>query len=200
MDALRNLVAEQKAGKIKYLALTNFDTDHIQSIVDAGIPIVSNQVQFSLLDRRPLNKMVAFCAKSGVKLLCYGVVAGGLISEKYVGQPEPSGAQLNTVSLKKYFNVMRQFGGWKLFQELLAVLKSIAAKHSVSIANVASRWVLDCPQVAGVILGTRLGIAEHIADNLRVFSLKLDDSDRAQIDVVLKKAKLPPGDCGDEYR
>jgi aryl-alcohol dehydrogenase-like predicted oxidoreductase len=54
-------------------------------------------------------------------------------------------------------------------------------KYSVSLSNVALRWVLDQETVAGVIVGARLGYKEHLNDNHRVFSFQLDDSDRKLI-------------------
>jgi aryl-alcohol dehydrogenase-like predicted oxidoreductase len=95
------------------------------------------------------------------------------------------------------------WGGWALFQRLLATLKEIADKHQVSIANVAVRAILDRPAVAGVIVGTRLGLAEHRADNARVFEFSLDDEDRTRLDAVLAASRdlyRAIGDCGDEYR
>jgi aryl-alcohol dehydrogenase-like predicted oxidoreductase len=95
------------------------------------------------------------------------------------------------------------WGGWALFQELLGALKPIADKHHVSIANVGVRYVLDRPAVAGVIVGTRLGVAQHIADSAQVFGFAFDDEDRASIDAVLTKSRdlmRIIGDCGDEYR
>ena len=78
------------------------------------------------------------------------------------------------------------WGGWGLFQELLTVLKQIAEKHKVSIANVGVRYILDRPAVAGVIVGTRLGIAEHRMESARTFTFSLDAEDRSQIETVLK--------------
>lgn len=43
------------------------------------------QVQYSLLDRRPENGMAEFCAREGIKLLPYGVLAGGFLTDKYLG-------------------------------------------------------------------------------------------------------------------
>ncbi|MBW4618307.1 MAG: aldo/keto reductase [Cyanosarcina radialis HA8281-LM2] len=203
LDALKYMAELQVEGKIKHLALTNFDTEHLQIIIDSGIKIVSNQVQFSLIDRRPEVQMTQFCLEHGIKLLTYGTLGGGLLSEKYLGQPEPRGGMLNTVSLKKYKNMTDAWGDWSLLQELLAVLKQIATKHEVSIPNVAVRYILDKPAVAGVIIGARLGIAEHIENNARVFNFSLDAEDNLQIDTVLQKSRdlyQLIGDCGWEYR
>jgi aryl-alcohol dehydrogenase-like predicted oxidoreductase len=83
------------------------------------------------------------------------------------------------------------------------VLKQIADRHRVSIANIGVRYILDRPAVAGVIVGARLGVAQHIADNTRVFDLALDPEDQAMIEAVLIKSRdliKLIGDCGDEYR
>jgi aryl-alcohol dehydrogenase-like predicted oxidoreductase len=95
------------------------------------------------------------------------------------------------------------WGGWTLLQELLGALKPIADKHQASVADVGVRYILDRPAVAGVIVGTRLGVAQHIADNARVFSFALDAEDRTSIEAVLAKSRdlmKAIGDCGDEYR
>lgn len=203
LDALKYMTELQSAGKIKHLALTNFDTEHLQIIVDNGIKIVSNQVQFSLIDRRPEVQMSQFCQKHDIKLFAYGTLCGGLLSEKYLGQPEPRGGELNTASLKKYKNMIDTWGGWNLFQELLSTLKLIAQKHGVSISNVAVRYVLEQPVVAGVIIGARLGVSKHLEDNALVFSFTWDAEDYSQISAVLTRSQnlyQLIGDCGDEYR
>jgi aryl-alcohol dehydrogenase-like predicted oxidoreductase len=206
LDALRYLAELQTAGQISHLALTNFDTQHLGIILQEGIPIVSNQVQFSVVDRRPQVAMIPFCQQNNIQLLAYGTLCGGLLSEKYLGQAEPRGS-LDTASLRKYKNMIDVWGGWSLFQELLGVLKQIADKHSTNrqiqfkIPHVAMRYVLDQPQVAGVIIGARLSISQHIQENLQVFHLQLDDSDRQLIASCQGRNLFELiGDCGDEYR
>jgi aryl-alcohol dehydrogenase-like predicted oxidoreductase len=203
LDALRHLADLREAGKIRHLALTNFDTERLATITEHGIEIVSNQVQYSLIDRRPAARMGAFCAEHGITLLTYGTLLGGLLSEKYLGRPEPGRADLATASLQKYQHMIDAWGGWSLFQELLAALKTVADKHGASIANIATSYVLGCPTVAGVIVGTRLGLAEHIADNARIFDVALDATDLAALEPVLARSRdlmRIIGDCGDEYR
>ncbi len=203
LDALKYMAELQAEGKIKHLALTNFDTEHLAIIVEQGIKIVSNQVQFSILDRRPEQQMVPFCLEHGIKLLAYGTLGGGLLSERYLGQPEPNSGVLQTASLKKYKNMQLAWGDWSLFQELLQTLETIANQYQVTIANVAVRYVLENPAVAGAIVGTRLGVAEHIQANSQVFEFSLTAADVQKIDGVCDRARnllALIGDCGDEYR
>lgn len=200
LTALKHMKSLQDEGKIKHLALTNFNTEYLQNIISAGIPIVSNQVSYSIVDQRPAQAMVPLCEKHGIKLLTYGTLLGGLLSDKYYKKTEPRSSELNTSSLKKYKRFIDAWGPWSLFQELLEVCHQIGAKHNVSIANVATRYILDKPAVAGVIVGCRLGISEHIEDSKKVFSFSLSPEDTKRIDEVAKKGRVLPGDCGDEYR
>ncbi|MCV0401094.1 MAG: aldo/keto reductase [Nitrosopumilus sp.] len=203
LDALNNLSKLQNENKIKHIGLTNFDTERVKIIKEQGYEIVSNQVQYSILDQRPDKLMAPFFAKHGMKIISYGTLLGGFFSEKYLGVDEPHRGNLTTSSLQKYKNMIDVWGGWQLFQELLSVLNDIAKKHDCSIANVSTRFVLDRPQVAGVIIGARLGIAEHRDDNVRVFDVKLDSQDISSIDNVIEKSNDLVdviGDCGGEYR
>jgi aryl-alcohol dehydrogenase-like predicted oxidoreductase len=203
LDALKHLADLRDQGKIRHLALTNFDTERLAVIAESGIRIVSNQVQYSLVDRRPEARMALWCAEHGVSLLGYGTLLGGLLSEAWLGRPEPGRAELNTASLQKYKRMIDAWGGWGLFQELLAMLKRIADKRGASIASIGTRYVLDRPAVAGVIVGARLGVAEHIADNARTFDVTFDSDDLAALEPILAKGRdlmRVIGDCGDEYR
>ena len=198
IDALEALKKLRDEGVIRHLGLTNFDTDHLRVAVRHGIPIASNQVSFSLLDSRAAGAMSAFCAESGVRLLAYGTLGGGFLTDRWLGQPEP--ASLPDWSKSKYKRFIDVIGGWPVLQALLRTLSAIAGKHGVSIANVATRWVLQQPAVAAIVVGARLGEREHRADNMRLFAFSLDRDDLAAIDAALAGAAPVPGDCGDEYR
>ena len=203
IKAIEYLDDLREEGIILTLGLTNFDSEHLEEFLNMGIKIVSNQVQYSLIDRRPEKFMAEVCKKYGVKLFAYGTLCGGLLSEKYIGKPEPYGSELNTASLSKYKNMIDRWGNWNHFQELLDVLKNVAEKYGVSIANVAVRYALENPVVAGVIVGVRLGASEHIIENSRVFNFSLEKDDIDEIENVLSNANNLfeiIGDCGDEYR
>jgi aryl-alcohol dehydrogenase-like predicted oxidoreductase len=147
--------------------------------------------------------MAPFCAENGIGLLTYGTVGGGLLSGRYLGAQEPGRPQLNTASLHKYKQMIDAWGGWSLFQRLLTALDAIAKRRDTTIANVAVRYVLDRPAVAGVIIGARLGVSEHIAEAQHIESLRLETADVEEIDGVLAEGNdlyALIGDCGDEYR
>jgi aryl-alcohol dehydrogenase-like predicted oxidoreductase/enamine deaminase RidA (YjgF/YER057c/UK114 family) len=198
VEALEELKVLKEARRIRHLGLTNFDTDHLRVAVKHGVPIASNQVSFSLLDRRAAGDMTAFCLENGVRLLAYGTLGGGFLADSWLGKPEPT--SIPDWSKSKYKRFIDTIGGWPVLQGLLKTLAAIGKKHGVSVANVATRWVLQQPAVAAIIVGARLGEREHRADNLRLFSFALDRDDLAAIDASLAGATPIPGDCGDEYR
>lgn len=185
----------QQAGKIHHIGGTNYNVPELAKMVDAGVDIVANQVQYSLTDRRPQNGMAQYCAENDIQLLCYGSIGGGLISSKWRGIPDPGRPTFENVSLDKYYRIIVDFGGWALFQELLDTLDAIGRKHGVAIPAVASRYVLEQPTVAAVIQGARHD--RHLAQNLKLFDFALDADDRAAIDIVLARSTGPAGDCYD---
>jgi aryl-alcohol dehydrogenase-like predicted oxidoreductase/enamine deaminase RidA (YjgF/YER057c/UK114 family) len=198
LDCLFWLQDLKREGLIAHLGVTNFDAAHLRVALFSGVELVSNQVSFSLIDRRAAGELTALCRERGVQLLAYGTVAGGLLTEKWLGKPAPS--ELATWSLMKYRRFVEAAGGWDALQRLLSALQEVARKHGVSMANVACRAILDEPAVAGIIVGARLGESEHLEDNARVFSFALDDDDRRAL-AEAQSGLLPiPGDCGDEYR
>ena len=199
LDGLFALQELKHTGLIGQLGVTNFDTAHLRIALASGIDIVANQVCFSLLDTRPKGRMLELCRDRGVGLLAYGTVAGGFLTERWLGAPRPDADAL-TWSQMKYLRFIEVAGGWDAFQSLLLVLHGVARRRGVSMANVACRWVLDHPGVAAVVIGARLGLSAHIEDNLRLFSFRLDDGDRAELEDAAARLKPVPGDCGDEYR
>lgn len=181
----------RQQGKIANIGGTNFDTVQMNRILDAGVPLVSMQVQYSLIDDRPSRGMAQAAMAAGVSLLCYGSVGGGLFSERMLGAPEPQ-APFENRSLIKYKLIVDEFGGWELFQELLQVLADIAARHDSDIASIASRAVLERPGVAAVIVGARN--RNHLARNLAIPDIALTEQDFGEINAVLARANPVPGD------
>jgi len=181
----------RQAGKIARLAVTNFDTPHLNEIVAAGVPIVAHQLQYSLVDDRPGNRMVEFCDARGIELLCYGTALGGFMSERWLRKPDPRGPLQNR-SLVKYKLIIDDFGGWDLFQELLQVLATAATKHGTDIATIAARAMLDRPRVAAVIVGA-INTA-HLISHEQIGSVELDAEDLGAIAAVTDYRRGPRDD------
>ena len=197
VEALGILSDLRREGKIAHLGLTNFNTAVTRDILDAGIPLVSTQVQYSLLDSRPDQGLVALCKERDLQLLCYGTLAGGLLSEAWLGQAEPTEPLANR-SHTKYKLIIEDFGGWGLFQELLHALKAIATRHGVGLGDVATRWVIDRPQVGSAIMG--FTSTRHLPATQRIESLRLDAQDHALLAPLLARRTGPAGDCYDIER
>jgi aryl-alcohol dehydrogenase-like predicted oxidoreductase len=187
----------RRAGKIARIGVTNFDTPRLEELVDAGIPITSHQVQYSLVDDRPNHGMVAYCRSRNIALLCYGTVCGGFLSERWLGKPAPP-ADLTNRSLAKYRLIIEDFGGWDLFQELLGTLSRIAATHGTDIASVATRAILERDQVAAAIVGAVN--TSHLHAHVKIGALRLHAGDLSSIASVTGRREGPAGDIYDLER
>jgi aryl-alcohol dehydrogenase-like predicted oxidoreductase len=181
----------RRAGKIRHVGLTNFDQQRLSEIAAGGAKMTSHQVQYSVIDRRPAAGLAAHCARDGIGLLCYGALAGGFLSDRCLGEPDPV-PPLENRSLVKYRLIIDEFGGWNRFQEMLAALSRIASRHQATIGAVAIRWVLDQPGVSGVIVGARH--ARHLDQIRKACVLALDDTDRLEISRVQSASRGPEGD------
>lgn len=200
MDCVFALQDLKEEGLIRNLSLTNTDTAHLRMLLDSGVDIATNQICHSLLDQRAGGEMAALCEERGVRILAFGVLAGGFLTERWVGVPDPGLDGLQTWSQMKYYRFIEAAGGWDSFQTLLAAVQRSAVRLDASMANVATRSILEAPGVGGVIVGARLGKSEHIADTVRLFDFQLDEESRTDIAAAQSALRAIPGDCGDEYR
>src|SRR5690606_14544437 len=126
----------------------------MQEIVGAGVKLLTHQLQYSVMDLRPERGMAQFCRDNGIHLFCYGTIAGGFLSDKWLGLEDPPQPYPNR-SLVKYRLIIEEFGGWQVYQALLRSLDAVARKHNSHIAAVAARYVLDKPQVACALVGAK---------------------------------------------
>ncbi|MEE4195638.1 MAG: aldo/keto reductase [Anaerolineae bacterium] len=190
VETAGHLMRLQEQGKIAHVSVTNFDTVHLKELVDAGIEILSCQSQYSLLDRRVERNLLDYCRANGIHLFCYGTLAGGLLSEKWIGQPVPE--KPDNRSLVKYIQVVEESIGWEKFQELLQLLNGIAQTHAVQIAHIATKYILSQPGVAASIIGTRS--SRHVASNARIFAFELTGDDIAMIDGFIRPLRTVEGE------
>jgi aryl-alcohol dehydrogenase-like predicted oxidoreductase len=152
VETARWLDELRQAGKIRELGVTNFDVPRLREIVEAGVPIAAQQVQYSLLDRRPEHGMATFCEEHDIRLFCYGTLAGGFLSDRYRGAEDPRPPLANR-SLTKYRLMIDEAGGWERVQGLLEILAWIAERAGGTIAQIALQWVLDRPSVTAALVG-----------------------------------------------
>jgi len=182
-------------GKIRNIGVTNFDTEHFAQIVDAGIPIVSFQTQYSVFDRRPEKSLLEYCKSKGIPLLCYGTISGGYLAEKWIGRaPE----EPETRSQVKYLQVIEDALGFDGYQELLLLLLRIAKKYDVNIANVAAKYILSQAGVGAVIIGLRN--SRHVKSNQRIFAFDLEDAEIEEIRTFLCRFRILEGEPFDLER
>lgn len=198
VDLMDTIMALQSEGKILHVGLTNVDADHLHLMLCEGYNIATNQVSMSVIDRRAAGELSRVCLEHNVKLLAYGTLAGGFLSDRWLGKSEPE--QIPDWPKMKYKRFIDTAGGWDKLQVLLETLSHIAQHHGVSVANVATRWVLEHEAINCVIVGARLLQSEHRQDNAVLSSFQLSSQDYALLNPVLESLTPIPGDCGDEYR
>jgi aryl-alcohol dehydrogenase-like predicted oxidoreductase len=191
LDVALELARLRSKGKILHIGLTNFDLPRLSEIVAAGVPVLTHQLQYSLVDARPLTGMVEYCLAHGIGLLSYGTVLGGFLSDRWLGAPEPLG-DLENRSLTKYKLIVDDFGGWPLFQHLLRVLRVIADRHDCDIATVGTVAMLQRPAVAAAIVGATN--TAHLPAHLKSGSVVLTAADVEEIKAVTEQRRGPLGD------
>ncbi len=186
MEELFNLKA---LGKIKRIGVTNFDVERLSEMVDAGFKPTSIQLQYSLIDGRAEEGMSDFCEKHEIGMICYGTVAGGFFSEKYLGVSDPT--FFETRSNVKYRLIIEEFGSWEVFQNLLQVLNTIALNHKTDIGTVASAYILQQPSVKAVIVGARN--TNHLKSNLLIPLIKFSENELDLLNEIKSRRKGPAG-------
>ena len=194
LDVIDDLYTLQKKGKIRNVGMCNFDTKHLKEVVDAGFHPVSNQTQYSVIDRRPEKQLVQFSEANDIKSFCYGTLSGGFLSEKWIGKEYNA----ENRSLEKYNLVISETIGWDGYQKLLLMLQEIAQKHNVSIANVATQYILTRPSVGACMVGVRS--SRHVESNQKIFEFELDAEDLLRIESFVKQFPMLDGDPFDMER
>ncbi len=190
-DVIGHLGRLREAGKVRHIGVTNYSLARMRKLAEVGVPFLATLVQYSLIDNRPAGAFAQWCKEHDTAILCYGGLAGGFLTETWLGKPDP-GYRFDNRSLVKYRLIIDDFGGWDLFQELLVLLADIAARRDCTLAAVALRATLDLPDAAAVVVGARY--AHRLPQTLRCFDPLLDDDDRAALAAVLSRRRGPVGD------
>jgi len=159
-------------GVVRHIGVTNFGSRALCTLLDAGIPVVANQVQLSLLDRRPARRLAGVCRERGVSLLCYGTLAGGLLADG----PAPA----DNRSLRKYRLIVEEVGGPQVLERARAELAAVAGRAGVSMAEAAAGYVLAQPAVGAVIVG----LSRH-GPGMDVARVRIGPADVARLEAAV---------------
>jgi len=127
VDVALWLAELREEGMFGELGVTNFDLKSLKLMQDAGAGIKSNQVQSSCLDRRVHQSgQASYCADEDIKLISFGSVGSGILSDRYIGRGKPTANEQDTYSMRMYSGTANRFGSWELVQELLGVMDAVA--------------------------------------------------------------------------
>lgn len=146
MEALMKL---KKAGKIRYIGVSNFDVPLLERTLASG-EIVSTQPQYSLLERDIEKDVLPFCREKNLGVLSYGSLGAGILTGKFKEPPKPQDGDK-----RAGFYPFFEEPFWSKTQELLAVLRAIAEKHGKPVAHVAINWVSQQPGMTCALTGSK---------------------------------------------
>ena len=204
-ETLRTLDDLVRAGKIRYVGLSNYTGWQVQKAVAVaaaqGLEVpVTLQPQYNLLVREVEWEIVPSCLDAGLGLLPWSPLGGGWLTGKYRRDERPTGAtrlgEDPDRGVEAYDRRSVQQRTW----DVVAAVERVAEGRGASMAQVALAWLADRPSVTSVILGARTG--EQLADNLGAAGLHLDPEETAALDAASDPAPAdwPYGGPGSEQR
>jgi aryl-alcohol dehydrogenase-like predicted oxidoreductase len=169
ISRLMDFVADAvDAGKVKAVGVSNYSAEQMREVHAAlakrGIPLASNQVEYSLLNRKPeVNGVMDACRELGITLIAYSPLAGGRLTGKYSAQNRPSGF---------FRRILPQYKRKALdeMQPVIKLLREIGARYQKSPSQVALRWLIENPLVIP-IPGAKNG--KQAADNAQALTFSL---------------------------
>jgi aryl-alcohol dehydrogenase-like predicted oxidoreductase len=204
-ETLRALDGMVRAGKIRYVGLSNYTGWQVQKAVGSarehGLEApVTLQPQYNLLVREVEWEIVPACLDTGLGLLPWSPLGGGWLTGKYRRDTAPAGAtrlgEDPDRGVEAYSRRSTQERTW----DVVDAVRGVAERRGVSMAQVALSWLVDRPAVTSVILGARS--LEQLKDNLAAGDMHLDADDTAVLDAASDPAPAdyPYGGPGDEQR
>jgi aryl-alcohol dehydrogenase-like predicted oxidoreductase len=169
MQAMASAV---EVGKVRAVGVSNYSADQMRQahavLSELGIPLASNQVEYSLLHRRPeTNGVLDACRELGVTLIAYTPLAGGMLTGKYSTENRPAGF---------YRRVLPRYRRRSLeaIGPVVGLLREIGDKHTKTPSQVALRWLIENPTVLP-IPGAKNGRQAAANAGALTFSLTADE-------------------------
>lgn len=173
MEAMAKLVMEYKIG---YVGVSNFSAKQMRSAWEAlqkhDIQLVSNQVRYSLLDRKIESNGILQAAKElGITIIAYSPLAQGLVTGKFHDNPD----LLKNIGMRKYSSPFKPTGLEKS-RPLIATIQALAIKYGVTPSQIALNWLINFhgETVVAIPGATRESHAKENAGAM-TFSLAADD-------------------------
>lgn len=172
IPAVMELMADAvEAGKVRAVGVSNYSAAQMRTAHEAlrrrGIPLASNQVQYSLLHREPeADGVLAACRELGVTLIAYMPLASGALTGKYSAARRPAG-------WRRYMPMFRG-KGMATVERVNHLLRDVAERHDATPSQVALRWLIQQDNVVP-IPGAKNG--RQAADNIGALSFVLSDEE-----------------------
>ena len=173
MEALQQLIDE---GKIRYGAVSNYSVPQLEE-AKKTLNIVSNQVPYSMLNRKIEKELIAYATENNLGIIAYSPMERGLLTGKYFENAE----------LKKddhRHNYFKQFDLAKV-KALIDFLRPMATDKKASVAQLVLKWTSLQPGITVVLAGARN--AEQAISNAKSMELELSNEELQLIDKELNK-------------
>jgi len=178
MKAMAELV---KSGKIRYVGVSNFSAKQMknswETLDKLGIPLVSNQVRYNLLDRRIESNGILQTAKDlGISIIAYSPLAQGMVTGKFHQHPE----RIKEAGYRKHTSFFKE-ASLEKSRPLIALLRELAEKYQVTVSQVALNWMINFHgETVFVIPGATR--EAHACDNPGAMNFRISDEDVLMID------------------
>ncbi len=184
-ETLSTLDSFVRAGKVRYLGLSNYTGWQVQKAVATSqahgweVP-ATLQPQYNLLTREPEWEILPSCLDAGLGLLPWSPLAGGWLTGKYRPDERPQGATRlgddPDRAMQGYDRRSAQQRTW----DVIEAVRKVADRRGATMPQVALAWLVDRPGVSSVILGARTN--EQLEDNLGAADLRLEPDELALLD------------------
>jgi len=185
MKAMAQLV---KAGSVRLAGVSNFPAKAMrkawETLRESGISLVSNQVSYSLLNRRiESNDILATAKELGITIIAYSPLAQGLVTGKFHDNPE----LLNNIGFRKYSGLFKPKGLEKS-RPVTEVVKDLALRYGVTPSQVALNWLINFhgDTVVAIPGATK---AAHAKENTGALTFLLSREDMELLDTVSRDFK-----------
>jgi aryl-alcohol dehydrogenase-like predicted oxidoreductase len=174
-EAWRAMAELQKAGKVRWIGVSNFNAAQIQR-AEKIAPVTSLQPPYSLIRRKIEEETLPYCLKQGIGVISYAPMASGLLTGAMTGERAAALPPDDFRTRNPEFREPRLSKNIELVERL----RQVGARHGRGPGEVAIAWVLRHPAITGAIVGSRN--AKQVEGVMRAGELKLTGAEIAEIE------------------